>query len=94
MSRREFIDCLNKEPKIFNCNFGSLACGGILFALFGFSKGLFWGFGVGIVGFVVGGWYSREWFLGNLQRKIYWILPFAKIWLDKNIPSSSERREL
>ena len=94
MSRREFIDCLNSEPKAFNCNFGSLIGGGISLALLGFSKGLFWGFGAGIIGFIIGGWVSRQWFLGNLQRKIYWSLPFASIWLDKNIPPSSNRREL
>ena len=94
MTRREFIDCLNKEPKAFNCNFGSLIGGGVSLALLGFSKGLFWGFGAGFVGFMLGGWISKQWFLGNLQRKIYWALPFADIWLDKNAPHSSRRREL
>jgi hypothetical protein len=94
MSSREFIDCLNKEPKAFNCNYGSLIGGGILLTLLGFSKGLFWGFGGGVAGFVMGGWISRQWFLGNLQRKMYWQLPFANIWLSSNAPSSSNRREL
>ena len=94
MSRREFIDCLNKERKAFNCNFGSLIGGGVLLALFGFGKGLFWGLGAGTAGYLIGGWISRQWFLGNLQRSIYWQLPFANIWLDKNTPLSSNRREL
>ena len=94
MSRREFIDCLNSEPKAFNCNFGSLIGGGISLALLGFSKGLFWGLGAGVAGFLLGGRLSRQWFLGHLQRKIYWQLPFANIWLDKNIPPSSQRKEL
>ncbi len=94
MTRRQFIDCLNKEHKAFNCSFGSLIVGGIGLVLFGFGKGLFWGFGASTVGFLVGGWISKQWFLGSLQRKIYWHLPFADIWLDSNIPSSSNRREL
>ena len=94
MSRREFIDCLNNEPKAFNCNFGSLAVGIVMLALFGFTKGLFWGLGAGAVGFTLGGWLSKQWFLGNLQRSIYWKIPLPKIWLDKNAPLSSNRREL
>ncbi len=94
MSRREFIDCLNKEPKAFNCNFGSLIGGGVMLALLGFSKGLFWGLGAGGAGFLIGGRVSRQWFLGNLQAQIYRQLPFANIWLDKNIPPSSQRKEL
>lgn len=94
MSRREFIDCLNKEPKAFNCSFGSLIGGGMMLALFGFGKGLFWGLGAGSIGFMLGGWISRQWFLGHLQRKIYWHLPLSSHWLDKNIPDSGARREL
>jgi hypothetical protein len=94
MSRREFIDCLNSEPKAFNCNLGSLAGGVVMLVLFGFAKGLFWGLGFGAIGFTVGGWISRQWFLGKLQRTIYWKLPLSKVWLDKNAPLSSTRTEL
>lgn len=94
MSRREFIDCLNSEPKAFNCNFGSLIGGGALLALFGFGKGLFWGIGAGGFGFFIGGWISKQWYLGHLQRQIYWQFPFADIWINKHIPLSSNRREL
>jgi hypothetical protein len=34
MGRREFIDCLNNEPKAFNCNLGSLGGGIVMLALF------------------------------------------------------------
>jgi hypothetical protein len=94
MSSRQFIDCLNREPKAFNCNFGSLIGGGIMLVLLGISKGLFWGFGGGAIGFTVGGYLSRQWFLGILQRSMYWYLPFANIWLDRRASLSSERREL
>lgn len=94
MRNREFINCLNSELKAFNCNFGSLIGGFIILALLGFSKGLFWGLSGGVIGFITGGWISRQWFLGNLQRKIYGHLPFANIWLDKNTPLSSGRKEL
>ena len=94
MSKREFIDCLNKEPKAFNCNYGSLIGGISMLALFGFIKGLFWGFGFGAIGFTAGGWISRQWFLGEIQRTIYWKLPLSNVWLDKNTPHSSNRMEL
>jgi hypothetical protein len=55
---------------------------------------LFWGIGAGATGFTLGGWISKQWFLGNLQRSIYWKLPLPKIWLDKNTPLSSNRKEL
>ena len=92
--RRVFIDCLNKEPKAFNCNYGSIAAGVTLLAVFGLGKGLFWGGGAGAIGFVIGGWLSRQWFLGNIQKAMYWKLPFANIWLDTKAPQSSQRREL
>lgn len=94
MNRREFIDCLNKEPKAFNCNFGSLIGGVVMLVLFGFTQGFFWGLGVGAIGFTIGGWVSKQWFLGKLQRTIYWRIPLSKIWLDKNTPLSSNRREI
>ena len=94
MSRREFIDCLNKEPKAFNCNFGSLIGGASMLGLFAFTQGLFWGLGAGAVGFTIGGWVSRQLFLGKLQSSIYWKMPLASIWLDKNAPLSSNRKEL
>lgn len=94
MGRREFIDCLNKEPKAFNCNYGSLIGGISMLGLFGFGKGLFWGLGFGAIGFTAGGWISRQWFLGKLQRAIYWKLPLSNVWLDKNTPHSSTRMEL
>ena len=92
--RRVFIDCLNKEPKAFNCNYGSIFLGTISLALFGFGKGLFWGIGAGAIGFVAGSWLSNRWYLGHIQRIIYWKIPFVQFWLDKNIPASSDRREL
>ena len=94
MSRREFIDCLNNEPKAFNCNLGSLVGGLVMLGLFGFTQGFFWGLGAGAIGFTVGGWISKQWFLGNLQREIYWQMPLANLWLNKRAPLSSQRREL
>ena len=92
--RRKFIDCLNKEPKLFNCNWGALIVGGVLLVVFSFGWGFFYGMGLGIVGFVFGGWLGREWYMGKLQRKLYWNMPYGNIWINKNIPSSSNRREM
>ena len=94
MNQRTFVQCLNMEPKIFNCNYGSLIGGALMAAIFGFGKGLLWGMMASFIGFTVGAAISKQIFLGSLQSKIYWHLPFASIWLHKNVPSSSNRHEL
>ena len=92
MARRVFTKCLNQELKIFNFSVGSLIGGGILVVLVGLSKGLMWGMGAGVIGFMIGRWLSKQWFLGQIQRKLYWYLPFEKIFIDKNTPPSYLRR--
>lgn len=94
MSSRIFIDCLNQEPKAYNCSIASLICGGIMLVFFGAIKGLFWAAGAGAAGFIVGAFLGKEWFAGNLQRNIFWHLPFASIWLENKAPPSSARTEL
>ena len=88
MTRRVFTKCLNNEPKAFNFSIGSIVGGVSLLALFGFGKGLMWGIGFGAIGFTVGGWISKQWFLGNIQRKLYWHLPSSRLLIDKNCPES------
>jgi hypothetical protein len=51
-----------------------------------------WGMGAGVIGFMIGRWLSRQWFLGQIQCKLYWYLPFEKIFIDKNTPPSYLRR--
>lgn len=94
MQERVFVQCLNKEPKIFNCNYGSLIGGAVMATIFGLSKGLLWGIMASFIGFLIGGNIGKQIFLGTLQSKLYWHLPFAKVWLHKNAPSSSNRYEL
>lgn len=92
MTRRVFTKCLNKELKAWNHSIGSLVSGVVFSVLFGFGKGLMWGMGAGAIGFAVGGWLSKEWFRGQIQRKLYWYLPGQKLFIDKNVPPSFLRR--
>jgi len=94
MKNRTFIPCLNKQRKIYNLNVGSLIGCVVSGALLGMSKGFLWGLGGGAIGFVFGNWISNSLFLGYMQRFIYWNFPYAKEWLSKNIPESSEKEEL
>jgi hypothetical protein len=92
MARRVFTSCLNQEPKAFNSPIGGIACGGVLLVLFGVGKGLMWGMGGGVAGYTIGSWLSKQWFLGQIQRKLYWYLPGQKLFIDKNIPESHHRK--
>ena len=92
MARRVFTKCLNQELKIFNFSVGSLIGGGILLVLVGLSKGLMWGMGAGVIGFMIGRWLARKWCFGQRQCKPYWYLQFVKIFIDKNTPPSYLRR--
>lgn len=94
MKRRTFIPCLNKQRKIYNFSIGALIGCIVGFVLCGLSKGILWGLGGAALGFSLGNWVAAMWFLGYLQRFLYWNLPYAKDWLSKNIPESSEKEEL
>lgn len=94
MNQRKFIKCLNKQKKIFNWSIGAVVGGGISLFVFGLAKGLLWGIGASAIGFGFGNWFSSKWHKGNIQRALYWNMPFAKGWLSKNIPESSEIDEL
>lgn len=94
MHRRVFSTCLNKERKIYNCSIGSLICGGLFLTFAGLTKGLLWGMGFGVVGFFLGGFLSKQWHEGNLQRLIYANMPFAKYIVDNNMPESHHRRTM
>jgi hypothetical protein len=88
MTRRVFNNCLNLERKAFNFSFGAIiGCAGAG-SIAGISSGLLWGFGGGAIGFAVGGWISKQWHAGNLQRYFYWYLPYAKIWINNEVPES------
>ena len=91
MSRREFNTCLNKESKIYNVSYGSLIGAALLMVPVGLIMGMIWGFGGGVLGFGIGRILSKEWQQGNLQRKLYWHLPYGKYWIDKNVPESHHR---
>jgi hypothetical protein len=91
MTRRVFNNCLNLERKAFNFNYGSIIGGAIAGIIPGISSGLMYGFGGGAIGFMVGGWLSKQWHLGNLQRNLYWHLPYARYWLDREVPESHHR---
>jgi hypothetical protein len=94
MARRVFIPCLNSERKIYNFRLGSLIGSVFMLIFVGGSLGMLWGLGGAGVGFYFGSWCSKQWYLGNTQKNIYWNLPFAKDWLGREIPESSEKEEL
>ena len=62
--------------------------------IFGMGLGLLYGLGMAAVGFVIGNWIDNEMYRGNIQKNLYWHFPFAKEWIDKNIPESCDSREL
>ena len=96
--RTTFNKCLNTEPKIYNISYVSLmggASAGITGAcLYGFL-GFFGGF---VVGFVVGKKAGEAWWVGSIQRYIYWNLPhfFTSVMIEKgeSIPPSHVRKLL
>lgn len=91
MGTKAFITCLNSEAKIYNFPVaGVVLCIGCL-VVAGLIKGLMWALGAGALGFVLGSWLSREWHGGNLQRKMYWYLPWQKVFVHKNLPESHYR---
>ena len=94
MAKRVFIPCINKEPKIYNFNYGTIAGAAICLLFVGLSKGLLWGLGAAAIGATIGGWLSKQWYLGKVQQNFYWYLPNAQIWIDKNIPDSSKSHEM
>jgi hypothetical protein len=91
MERVKFSNCLNKEIRFWNIPLGSLIGGGIIGGSCWMTKGIFWFFGGGAAGFLLGGWLMRQWWLGNVQRYLYWNLPSWLITGNKNIPDSSMR---
>jgi len=94
MQRRHFIPCLNKEPKFYNLNYGTIVGGTIFATLAWMAMGFLWGVFAGGIGAAIGSWISREYFKGNLQRAIYWHLPYLRFLVDKNLPDSSNIHEL
>ena len=94
MSRREFIPCLNRQPKIYNLAMVGVVGGVCGFAVIGLAKGILFGLAGGRVCFAFGSWLSGMMFRGYMQRFLYWNLPFAKEWLCKNIPESSNKEEM
>jgi len=94
MNRRITTSCLNQEPKAYNSPIGAIFGSVIVFIFMGLWKGFLWGVGGGGIGYLVGAWLSRQWFLGRIQRKLYRYLPGAKLIIDKNTPESHHRRLL
>lgn len=94
MNRRIFIPCLNKQPKIYNFNYGTVI-GAIGCTILGWIiSGLLVGLIVGGLGSAFGGWLANQIFKGNVQRFLYWHLPYSRDLIDKNIPDSSNSHEL
>lgn len=91
MERIEFNKCLNKETKVWNIPLYSLIGGGLVGIIFCLIKGMLWGIGFGAIGFIFGGWISKQLWLGNFQRWIYWNLPLNPLMVNKFVPPSHQR---
>jgi hypothetical protein len=94
MNRRKFSTCLNKEAKAYNQSVFGLISSAVLGGFLGLTKGMMWGLGGAAVGLVIGSMFSRSWHAGDIQRMLYWYLPWQKLWIDKNIPESHLRKLL
>lgn len=92
MARRKFNNCLNSEPTAFNVPVGSLIGCGTAALGFGIAYGLLAAFAGGGFGFFIGGFLSRQWFAGNIQRAAYRYLTGQRLFIDKNVPPSYLRR--
>lgn len=91
MQRRKLNNCLNTEAKIFNVSICSIVLGVGLAIILGLTKGLIYALCAGITGFILGGWISKEWYLGNIQRMIYRNFAGQKIYIDSKIVESHHR---
>jgi hypothetical protein len=94
MERVGFNKCLNKEIKFYNVQVGALVGTGIFGIVAWGLKGLMYGFGAAVIGFFVGRWIWKEYWLGNLQRWSYWNLPSTGALFGKRLPPSHQRHLL
>lgn len=91
MQRIRFNNCLNQEIKVWNISVIGLVMGGLLGLILGLVKGLLWGLAASTVGLAIGGWLGRQWWMGNIQRWLYWHLPISKLLFGRVIPKSYHR---
>lgn len=89
---RVFNTCLNKEKKIFNCSIIAITVSVLMLVLVGLRFGIVFGLGGAVIGYVIGSYLGRCWYIGKLQRYLYWHLPFASFWLDQSVPDSHLRK--
>ena len=92
MERVKFNNCLNKPIRLWNISIGSIIGGASSVLIILPFKGVLWGFIVGAIGFAIGGWLAYYWFLGIIQRWLYWHLPVSKIFVPEHLPESCVRQ--
>lgn len=91
MERVRFNKCLNKENKYFNFSAWGLVTGGVCGFIAMLAENLLWGAGVGVGGYYIGSYLGLEWHNGNIQRLIYWYLPFGRFLISLEVPPSHLR---
>ena len=91
MERVRFSNCLDKEVKFYNLPVGGLAGAVIIGGTVSLFKGAIWAAGFGAAGYALGSWLTRQWWLGNLQRKWYWRLPLTFGIAKRKLPPSHIR---
>ncbi|NRB10187.1 MAG: hypothetical protein HRU35_01010 [Rickettsiaceae bacterium] len=92
MRNIRFNNCLNQPTKLYNVPIGGLIVGGFSLLLFSIIYGVVTGVVVMTLGFFLGNWFGKNWYLGRIQSYIYWHLPIAKILIDKKLPESYQRK--
>ena len=91
MERTGFNKCLNLENKYFNLSVWGLVVGSICGITAMMIENLIWGVGIGVGGFYLGSYLGEEWHKGNIQRMVYWHLPFGHLLISFETPPSHER---
>lgn len=92
MERVKFNNCLNKPIRLWNISIGSIVSGASSALIILPFKGVLWSFITGTIGFAIGGWLAHQWFLGIIQRWLYWHLPVSKIFVSEHLPESYVRQ--
>jgi hypothetical protein len=91
MEKVRFSNCLDKEIKFYNLPVGGLIGAVIIGGTVSLFKGMIWATGFGAIGYLTGSYLTKQWWLGNLQRKCYWKLPLVPGIAGRKLPPSHRR---
>lgn len=90
--RTKFNTCLNQPIKMWNLPVLALFFAVIAGIIGAILKGMMFGFGGAIGGFILGGYMAQKTHTGELQRWVYWHLPSSFISISNICLPSSHLR--